>query len=238
MPKPKELVEYTLMVTTSVCLLLSGVAGVYFVSGTLEFTPGGVLAGKAESGTIMLLLALFAFGTAKPLFFLFTSGYRTQWLHPRLFQRYFMRLLWWLACLQFQGDHLHLWSDLLSETNGSDWMAAAFTIYFHRWWHCLRTILKRDWPIRPFRSPILYLVRPWPIRSCLGAAMHCDARRRENHALLCAGRFLWVHINTSLKWMDWRINPGLWRRSLCFFRSLACHPWGECGPVVPRTRGT
>jgi len=37
----------------------------YRLAGTVEFQPGGILAGKADSLTVALLLGLFAFGTGK-----------------------------------------------------------------------------------------------------------------------------------------------------------------------------
>lgn len=55
-----------ILVSTSVCLLLSGVIGVWYLTGTMDFTPGGIIAGKVEdSFVVSVLLALFAFGTAK-----------------------------------------------------------------------------------------------------------------------------------------------------------------------------
>ena len=56
-----------ILVGTSVCFLLSGVLGVWYLTGTLEFVNGGILVGKidADSWLVSFLLALFAFGTAK-----------------------------------------------------------------------------------------------------------------------------------------------------------------------------
>ncbi len=59
-----------ILLGTSVCLLLPGIAWVYFVTGTLDFTDGGILAAAVEAGTLQeghvaLLLALFAFGVGK-----------------------------------------------------------------------------------------------------------------------------------------------------------------------------
>lgn len=50
---------------TSVGLLLLAVIWTGFVAGTLDFKPGGILAGKASPGMTIVLLALFAFGTGK-----------------------------------------------------------------------------------------------------------------------------------------------------------------------------
>jgi multicomponent Na+:H+ antiporter subunit D len=53
------------LLTTSVGLLLLGMIWTWNLAGTLEFTPGGILAGKADDRVIGLLLALYAFGTGK-----------------------------------------------------------------------------------------------------------------------------------------------------------------------------
>ena len=53
------------LVFTSVCFLLLGVIWTYHLAGTLEFTPGGILAGKVSGPAVTVLLALFAFGTGK-----------------------------------------------------------------------------------------------------------------------------------------------------------------------------
>lgn len=61
-----------ILVTTSVCFLLVGIASVWFLTGTLTFTQGGVFTGgEYETWQIALLLALFAFGTAKAALFPF-----------------------------------------------------------------------------------------------------------------------------------------------------------------------
>ncbi|TDJ68707.1 MAG: monovalent cation/H+ antiporter subunit D family protein [Planctomycetota bacterium] len=50
---------------TSVAFLLLAVLWTYYLTGTTEFRPGGILAGKAEGGTLVVLVALYAFGTGK-----------------------------------------------------------------------------------------------------------------------------------------------------------------------------
>ena len=56
-----------ILVSTSVCLLLSGILGVWYLTGQMEFQVGGILQGdlKDDPWTVSFLLALFAFGTAK-----------------------------------------------------------------------------------------------------------------------------------------------------------------------------
>jgi multicomponent Na+:H+ antiporter subunit D len=53
------------LLSTSIGLLLLGMVWTWHLTGTLEFTPGGILAGKADPREIGVLLALFAFGTGK-----------------------------------------------------------------------------------------------------------------------------------------------------------------------------
>jgi multicomponent Na+:H+ antiporter subunit D len=50
---------------SSIALLLLALVWTYVVAGTTEFRPGGILAGKVSHGAMMVLLALYAFGTAK-----------------------------------------------------------------------------------------------------------------------------------------------------------------------------
>ncbi|WP_428274567.1 monovalent cation/H+ antiporter subunit D family protein [Candidatus Palauibacter sp.] len=54
-----------ILVTTSVAFLLLAVAWTWVLSGTLDFRVGGILAGRAEDGVLLVLLALFVFGTGK-----------------------------------------------------------------------------------------------------------------------------------------------------------------------------
>jgi len=50
---------------TSVAFLLLAVAWTWVVAGTLDFREGGILAGQAGGGTLLVLLGLYAFGTGK-----------------------------------------------------------------------------------------------------------------------------------------------------------------------------
>ncbi len=54
-----------ILLTTSIGLLLPGVVATYYIAGTLDFTPGGILAGKAPTWGLGVLLLLYAFGTGK-----------------------------------------------------------------------------------------------------------------------------------------------------------------------------
>ena len=51
--------------TTSVGFLLLAVAWTWVLAGTLDFREGGILAGRASDTVLLVLLALYAFGTGK-----------------------------------------------------------------------------------------------------------------------------------------------------------------------------
>jgi multicomponent Na+:H+ antiporter subunit D len=55
----------TYILGTSIGLVLPAMLIVYHLTGTLDFTHGGILAGKASPGTLSLLLLLFVLGFAK-----------------------------------------------------------------------------------------------------------------------------------------------------------------------------
>jgi multicomponent Na+:H+ antiporter subunit D len=54
-----------ILIGTSMVLLLPAIAWTWILAGTLDFTPGGILDGKAEPTLLAVLLALFAFGIGK-----------------------------------------------------------------------------------------------------------------------------------------------------------------------------
>ncbi len=54
-----------ILMTTSIGFLLLAIIWTWSITGTLEFTPGGILAGKAEPAILGGLLLLFVFGTGK-----------------------------------------------------------------------------------------------------------------------------------------------------------------------------
>lgn len=55
------------LMATSIGLLLPAIVWIYSIAGTTDFTPGGILGAPAgvSSGLAMILMGLFAFGTAK-----------------------------------------------------------------------------------------------------------------------------------------------------------------------------
>ena len=54
-----------LLLGTSLVLLLPAIVITWALAGTIDFTPGGILEGKASGAVIGLLLALYAFGIGK-----------------------------------------------------------------------------------------------------------------------------------------------------------------------------
>ncbi len=54
-----------ILLGTSTVLLLPAMIATWSIAGTLDFTPGGILAGKVSSGGAALLLALYMFGIGK-----------------------------------------------------------------------------------------------------------------------------------------------------------------------------
>jgi len=55
----------TILMGTSIFFLLIAVAWTYNLAGTLDFKPGGILGGTAETHLLSILLAFFAFGIGK-----------------------------------------------------------------------------------------------------------------------------------------------------------------------------
>lgn len=54
-----------ILLFTSVTFLLLAIAWTWTIAGTLDFQPGGILAGKTSRGVLAVLLALYVFGTGK-----------------------------------------------------------------------------------------------------------------------------------------------------------------------------
>jgi multicomponent Na+:H+ antiporter subunit D len=54
-----------ILMGTSVGFLLLALVWTWMLAGTTDFRPGGILAGRVESGLVLPLLALYAFGTGK-----------------------------------------------------------------------------------------------------------------------------------------------------------------------------
>ena len=54
-----------LLLGTSLVLFLPAIIATWVLAGTLDFVPGGILAGKAGTPVIAMLLALYVFGIGK-----------------------------------------------------------------------------------------------------------------------------------------------------------------------------
>lgn len=54
-----------ILMGTSIAFLLTAVVWTWFLAGTLDFSPGGILEGRVEGGMLIALLALYAFGIGK-----------------------------------------------------------------------------------------------------------------------------------------------------------------------------
>ncbi len=54
-----------ILMGTSIAFLLLALVWTWLATGTTDFTPGGILAGKVEGPQLVILLALYAFGTGK-----------------------------------------------------------------------------------------------------------------------------------------------------------------------------
>jgi len=54
-----------ILMGTSIAFLLFALVWTWLATGTTDFRPGGILAGKVEGPQLMILLALYAFGTGK-----------------------------------------------------------------------------------------------------------------------------------------------------------------------------
>jgi len=54
-----------LLMATSMVLFLPAIIWTYTLAGTLSFTPGGILAGKADGLTVGILMGLYVFGIGK-----------------------------------------------------------------------------------------------------------------------------------------------------------------------------
>ncbi|MBC8352388.1 MAG: monovalent cation/H+ antiporter subunit D family protein [Planctomycetes bacterium] len=54
-----------ILLFTSVAFLLMAVVWTWMIAGTLDFRPGGILAGKADNTALCALLGLYVFGTGK-----------------------------------------------------------------------------------------------------------------------------------------------------------------------------
>ena len=121
-----------ILLTTSVLFLLMAILWTWSLTGTLEFTLGGILAGKAEGPVLIGLLALYAFGTGKAALMPFH-----RWLPAAMVAPTPVSALLHAVAIVKAGVFTVLkvivyvfGIELLSETGASTWLmwAASFTL--------------------------------------------------------------------------------------------------------------
>ncbi len=121
-----------ILMGTSIAFLILAMAWTYSLAGTTEFRPGGILAGKAGSGTLALLLALYAFGTGKAALMPFH-----RWLPAAMVAPTPVSALLHAVAVVKAGVFtvmkilVYVFGiDLLAETGASNWLTwvAAFTL--------------------------------------------------------------------------------------------------------------
>ncbi|MCG8469204.1 MAG: monovalent cation/H+ antiporter subunit D family protein [Gemmatimonadetes bacterium] len=122
----------SVLFTTSIGMLLLAVIWTWVIAGTLDFRPGGILAGRAEGGVLIPLLALYAFGTGKAALMPFH-----RWLPAAMVAPTPVSALLHAVAVVKAGVFtvmkviVYIFGlDLLSTTGVSEWLmyAAAFTI--------------------------------------------------------------------------------------------------------------
>ena len=117
---------------TSIGLLLLAVIWTWSLAGTLDFRPGGILAGHANDTIVVLLLGLFAFGTGKAALMPFHRWLPAAMVAPTPVSA----LLHAVAVVKagvFTVTKIVIYIfglDLLQQTGASVWLmyAAAFTV--------------------------------------------------------------------------------------------------------------
>ena len=121
-----------ILMGTSVAFFLFALVWTYLAAGTTEFRPGGILAGRVEGWHLMVLLALYAFGTGKAALMPFH-----RWLPAAMVAPTPVSALLHAVAVVKAGVFTVLkiivyvfGIDLLAATDASRWLcwAAAFTI--------------------------------------------------------------------------------------------------------------
>ena len=189
------------LLSTSIGLLLLALVWTWNVAGTLDFREGGILAGKAGEGTIVALLALYAFGTGKAALMPFH-----RWLPAAMVAPTPVSALLHAVAVVKAGVFtvmkvvIYIFGiDLLAETGASVWLAyvAGATVILAS----LVALTKDNLKARLAYSTISQLayivlgaalVRPWAI---LGGSMHILMHAFGKITLFfCAGA---IYIATS-----------------------------------------
>ena len=121
-----------ILLTTSVLYLLLAIIWTWHLTGTLEFSPGGILAGRVDGPLVAILLGLYAFGTGKAALMPFH-----RWLPAAMVAPTPVSALLHAVAIVKAGVFTVLkvivyvfGIDFLSETGGSVWLmyVASFTM--------------------------------------------------------------------------------------------------------------
>ena len=198
-----------ILVASSVIFLLFGVIGVWVVAGTLDFTLGGVLAGKIDPFYVPPLLALFAFGIGKaalmPLHRWLPAAMVaptpvSALLHAVAVVKAGVFTVLKVAVYVFGIDFLH-------ETGGSDWLVwvASFSMLAASIVAMSKTNLKARLAYSTV-SQLAYIVLGAALATSLatsGAALHIATHAAGKITLFfCAGAIYVAHHHADIKDMD------------------------------------
>ncbi len=121
-----------ILIGTSIALLLTGVIWTFTIAGTLDFTKGGILAGKIAPSLVPVLLALYAFGIGKAALMPFH-----RWLPAAMVAPTPVSALLHAVAVVKAGVFsilkvgIYIFGiDFLAETGGSEWLMwlAAYSI--------------------------------------------------------------------------------------------------------------
>jgi multicomponent Na+:H+ antiporter subunit D len=198
-----------ILVASSIVFLLFGVIGVWAIAGTLDFTSGGILAGKIDPFYVPALLALFAFGIGKaalmPLH---------RWLPAAMVAPTPVSALLHAVAVVKAGVFTVLkvgvyifGIDFLKETGGSEWLVwvASFSILAASIVAMTKTNLKARLAYSTV-SQLGYIVMGTALATPLaasGAALHIAAHGAGKITLFfCAGAIYVAHKRTDIRDMN------------------------------------
>ncbi len=170
-----------ILMGTSIGLQLVAIIGCWILAGSLDFVPGGLLAGKAEGWIVPVLFALFVFGTGKAAVMPFH-----RWLPAAMVAPTPVSALLHAVAVVKAGVFtvvkvvVYVFGlDLLTDTGGADWIvvAAGFTILAASFVALQQDNLKRRLAYSTI-SQLSYIVLAAAILaplSVMGAALHIMA---------------------------------------------------------------
>ncbi len=212
-----------ILVSSSIIFLLFGIVSVWVLTGTLDFTSGGILAGHINNAYVPLLLALFAFGIGKaalmPLH---------RWLPAAMVAPTPVSALLHAVAVVKAGVFAMLkisiyifGIDFLATIGASDWLVwvASFSILAASLVALSKTNLKARLAYSTI-SQLGYIVLGAALAAPLaasGAALHIATHAAGKITLFfCAGAIYVAHHLTDIKDMD-----GLGRRMPITYLALA-----------------